>query len=339
MMRFIRFSCAPLLLLLIILAACGSQGAANGGSSTGSGSGQQVKVAMVTSGPVNDKSWNEDGLKGVQAIKQQLSWPYAYSENVSQAEQANVLRQYGRQGYNLIFAHGFEYADAIKTVAPEFPNSHFILINGPGTPPNITGTEFRFGELGYFTGMAAGLMSKKGKIGIVAAVQAPQVTADVNTFEKGVASVNPNASVSVAYVGSYDDVVKGQQVTQAQLDRGSDVLCIMGNAFDGPAIQLAKQRGALVVAGWSTDAYDLAPDTIITSGVQEVPGLYVQIAKLYKDKQLTKSLYTFGFKEGVQHLGKWGNEVPQDVRTKVEAAVQQYLAGKLDIGPLYPPSS
>jgi len=288
---------------------------------------------MVTSGPVNDQSWNEDALKGIQMIKQQLGWNYAYTENVSQAEQANVMRQYARQGYNLIFAHGFEYADSVKTVAAEFPNSRFVIINGNGSLPNLTGTQFLYGELGYFTGMAGGLMTKVNKIGIVAAVQAPQVTADVNTFIKGAMAVNPQVNVSVGYVGSYNDVVKGQQVVQAQIDRGVDVLVVMGNGFDGPAIQLAKQKGIKVIAGWSTDAYDLAPNTIITSGVQEVPGLYLQIARLYKDGQLKgNDTYSFGFKESVQHLGKWGNEVPQDVQTKVEAAVQQYLAGKLAIG-------
>ncbi|GER85434.1 hypothetical protein KTAU_40690 [Thermogemmatispora aurantia] len=269
----------------------------------------------------------------MQLIKEQLGWSFAYSENVSQAEQANVLRQYARQGYNLIFAHGFEYADSVKAVAPEFPNTHFVIINGTGSLPNLSGTEFRYGELGYFTGMAAGLVTKNNKIGIVAAVDAPQVTADIDTFKKGVAAVNPQASVSVAFVGSYDDVVKGQQVTQAQLDRGVDVLTIMGNAFDGPAIKLAQQKGVKVIAGWSTDAYSLAPNTIVTSGVQEVPGLYLQIAKLFKEGQLKgNTTYQFGFKEQVQHLGQWGDWVPQDVRTRVEAAVQQYLAGKLNIG-------
>jgi basic membrane protein A len=320
----------PLLLLLLALSACGSQ---SSGSSSGGSSTQTIRVAMVTSGPVNDQSWNEDALKGIQLIKEQLGWTYAYSENVTQAEQANVLRQYARQGYNLVFAHGFEYADSVKAVAPEFPQTHFVIINGTGSLPNLSGTEFRYGELGYFTGMAAGLVTKNNKIGIVAAVNAPQVNADIDTFKKGVAAVNAQASVSVAFVGSYDDVVKGQQVTQAQLDRGVDVIAIMGNAFDGPAIKLAQQKGVKVIAGWSTDAYSLAPNTIITSGVQEVPGLYLQIAKLFKEGQLKgNTTYQFGFKEQVQHLGQWGDWVPQDVRTRVEAAVQQYLAGKLDIG-------
>ncbi len=339
MSRPVRFSYIFVLLFALLLAACSGPGtSASSTQSTSttpaSNGNSQVKVAMLTSGPVNDKSWNEDALIGIQNIKTQVGWSYAYSENVAQANQSNILRQYARQGYNLIFAHGFEYANSIKTVASEFPNVHFVLINGSGSAPNLSGTEFLYGEMGYFTGMAGGLTTKNGKIGIVAAVDAPQVNADINTFKRGAKAVNPNVDVSVGYVGSYDDVVKGQQVTQAQLDRGVDVLVIMGNAFDGPAINLAKQKHIQVIAGWSTDAHDLAPGTIITCGVQEVPALYVQIAKLLKDGKLQPSTYTFGLKENAQHLGMWGNQVPQQVRTKVEAAVQDYINGKLDIGPL-----
>ena len=39
-----------------------------------------------------------------------------------------------------------------------------------------------------------------------------------------------------------------------------------------------------------------------------------------------------GFVEKNQHLGKWGDFVSQDVKDQVNAAVDEYLAGNLDIG-------
>jgi basic membrane protein A len=317
------------LLLVSLILGTLFQSSVVSGSSTAK---KNWRVAMVTSGPVNDHSWNGDGLKGLKLIHQNLGWKIAYSENTAQAQQANVLRQYATQGYQLIFAHGFEYANSLKAVAPQYPNQSFVGVNLTGSPPNIIGTQFRYGELGYFTGMAAGLMTKKNQIGIVAALDAPQINADITTFKQGVAKVNPKAQVSVAYVGSYDDVVKGQQVAAAQLDRGIDVLLIMGNAFDAPAIKLAQQKGTLVIAGWSTDAYSLAPNDIITSGVQEVPGLYLQIAKLANAGKLKGNhTYHFGFSQGVQHLGKWGTRVPQSVRTRVNKAVSAYIKGTLKL--------
>ena len=295
--------------------------------------GKKYKVAMVTSGPVNDQGWNEDALKGVQLIKDKLGWDFAYTENCAAAQQQNVLRQYAQQGYDMVIAHGYEYGDALKAVAADFPNVMFAQINATTAGSNIVGTNFKYGELGYFTGMAAGLMTKVNKIGIVSAQDSPTNNADSDTMKLGVKAVNPSATVNVAYVGSWDDVVKGQQVAQAQIDTGVDVLIIIGDAFTPPAIKLAQSKGIKVIGGWSGDAYHIAPDTVITSGVQDVPSVYLDLATQFQAGTLKgNTTFVSGFKEGTQLLGQWGDFVPQDVKDKVNKAVSDYLAGNLDIG-------
>ncbi len=292
--------------------------------------GKTYKVAMVTSGPTNDHGWNQLALEGVQEIHDKLGWEMAYSENVAAAQQQNVLRQYAQQGYDLIFVHGYEWGDALTAVAPDFPNIMFVQINATTAGNNIVGTNFKFGELGYFAGMAAGLMTKNNKIGVVAAEDAPQVTADSDNISVGALAVNPDADVNVSFVGSWDDVVKGQQVAQAQIDRGVDVLVIMGDAFTPPAIKLAQDSGVMVIGGWSGDNYALAPDTVITSGVQDIPGVYMEVAQQFLAGKLEgNTTFISGFAEGTQKMGQWGDFVPQDVQDKVQSAINDYLAGKL----------
>jgi len=294
---------------------------------------KKYKVAMVTSGPTNDQGWNYDALRGIQAIRDKLGWEMAYSENVPAAQQENVLRQYAQQNYDLIFAHGYEWGDALKAVAKDFPNVMFAQINATTQGSNIVGTSFKYGELGYFTGMAAGLMTKNNKIGVVAAQDAPQVTADTDTMKTGAKAVNPNADVNVSFVGSWDDVVKGGQVAQAQIDRGVDVLIIMGNAFTPPAIKLAQDKGIKVIAGWTIEAYPLAPNTIVTSGIQDIPDVYLNTAQQLQDGKLKgNTTNVFGWKEKAQYLGHWGDFVPQSVQDAVQKAEAAYLAGTLDIG-------
>ena len=291
------------------------------------------KVAMVTSGPTNDHGWHQNALEGTKAISEKFGWEMAYSESVSAAQQQNVLRQYAQQGYDLIFCHGYEWGDSLKAVAPDFPETTFVQINATTEGANIVGTNFKFGELGYFTGMAAGLMTKNNMIGIVAAQDAPQVTANSDTIKTGALSVNPDADVNVSFVGSWDDIVKGQQVAQAQIDRGVDVLIIIGDAFAPPAIKLAQSKGILAIGGWSGDVYALAPDTIITSGVQDVPGVYMNVAEQFNAGTLKgNSTFVSGFAEHTQYLGQWGDFVPQEVKDQVNKAVDDYLAGSLDIG-------
>ncbi|HMD89302.1 MAG TPA: BMP family protein, partial [Anaerolineaceae bacterium] len=279
------------------------------------------------------QGFNEDGLKGVQLIHDKLGWDFTYTENCPAAQQENVLRQYAQQGYNLVIADGYEYSDSLKAVAPDFPNTMFAIINTDVPGANIVGTNFKYGELGYFTGMAAGLMTKNNKIGVVAAQNAPQVTADTDTMVTGAKSVNPNADVNVSFVGSWDDVVKGQQVVQAQIDRGVDILIIVGDSFTPPAIKLAQSKGIKVIGGWSGDDYHISPDTVITSGVQNVPSVFLDLATQLQNGTLKgNTSFTSGFAEGTQYLGHWGDFVPQAVQDKVNQAVKDYIAGKLDIG-------
>lgn len=290
-----------------------------------------MRVAMVTSGPTNDHGWHQNALEGLQSIEKELGYEIAYSESVESAQQQNTLRQYAQQGYDLIYCHGYEWGEALKAVAPDFPNVMFVQINATTEGANIVGTNFKFGELGYFAGMAAGMMTENNKIGIVAAQDAPQVTADSDTIKLGALAVNPDADVNVSFVGSWDDVVKGQQVTQAQIDRGVDVLLIIGDAFAPPAIELARSKGIKVIGGWSGDAHDLAPDTVITSAVQDVPGVYLSIARQFGAGTLKGGTsFVSGFAEETQKMGVWGDFVPAEVKDTVNQAIADYLDGKLD---------
>lgn len=289
-----------------------------------------LRVAMVTSGPTNDHGWHQNALEGLQSINKELGYEIAYSESVETAQQQNTLRQYAQQGYDLIFCHGYEWGEPLKAVAPDFPDVMFVQINATTEGNNIVGTNFKFGELGYFAGMAAGMMTKNGKIGIVAAQDAPQVTADSDTIKLGAEAVNADADVNVSFVGSWDDVVKGQQVTQAQIDRGVDILIIIGDSFAPPAIELAKSKGIMVIGGWSGDAHDLAPDTVITSAVQDVPGVYLSIAQQFGAGTLKGGTsFVSGFAEKTQKMGIWGDFVPAEVKDAVNQAITDYLDGKL----------
>ena len=218
----------------------------------------------------------------------------------------------------------------MKKVAPDYPKTTFIVVNGGVTGANLVSTNFKFGELGYFTGMTAGLMSKSGKIGVVGPMDAPPVVADVDTFKLGVKAVNPNADVKVSYIGSWDDLQKAREAANAQLSQGVDVILNMGNGFSVAVFDAAKQKGAYAI-GWVDDQSAMSPDVVLTSGMQGVPQLYFSLAKLAKEGGLKGQVYNFGMKDGAQKVASFGKMVPQATQDKVNAAIKDYLDGKLKL--------
>ena len=45
----------------------------------------------------------------------------AYSENVADADEAEALRDYASQGYNIVMGHSGRFVSAMEQVAPDFP--------------------------------------------------------------------------------------------------------------------------------------------------------------------------------------------------------------------------
>lgn len=283
------------------------------------------KVALLTSGPANDGGWDQQAVQGLAEIHKVLGVKTAYTDNVAASQQAQLMRTYATNGFNLIICNGYEYAQAVQQVAPSFPKVHFVIINGSIAKGNITSTTFRFGELGWFVGMVAGYMTRDGKVGFLIPQMAPSNTADLHTFEQAVKAVNPAARVTVSVVGSWNNVVKATQEAQAQIARGADVLCVMGNAFTLPVIKLAQKHHVYVIGGWSGDNYSMAPNDVLTSAVQDPGRIDLLMTELAMKGQIKPKVYVFGMNTGAQSLGRFGTMVPQRLRRLMRAAVTAYV--------------
>src|SRR5689334_25250667 len=106
------------------LTACG------GGRETPANEGGKLKVALLTPGPISDQSWNGGAYAGLLRIRDSLGAKISHIQTKTPAEFDENFRQYGAEGYDLVFGHGFEFQDAALRVAPEFPRTIYITTSG-----------------------------------------------------------------------------------------------------------------------------------------------------------------------------------------------------------------
>jgi basic membrane protein A len=288
-----------------------------------------LKAAMVMSGPINDGGWNTSAYDGLQQLKSKLGFDIAYSEQVAQADQVNTLRNYAKKGYNIVFGHGFEYGEALKQVAGEFPNVKFYQIGGDVQGPNLGSGSFGLGELSYLTGKLAAKFTKTNKIGFVGAESIPTMLAEVNQLRDTIKQFNPSATFTVAYTGSWDDVVKGKEAGLAQIATGVDIIVAIGDACDAGVIQAAKENGTFVV-GWSGDLNSMAPNVVLTSGVQSVPDLVLAQGKAIKAGNWKPGYKVWSVADGVEYLGKWSPVVPKALVKDIMDDQAAIKSGKLN---------
>jgi len=290
-----------------------------------------LKAALLTSGPVNDGGWNTQAYEGLLLLKDELGFEIAYTESVQQADQANIMRDYAKKGFDLIIGHGFEFGDALLTVSAEYPDIKFFQVGGEVSGPNLASARFRTGELGYLAGKLAALVTKTNKIGFVGAMEVPTILGEVKAIKEVVPQINPNATVTTAFTGSWEDINKGKEAALAQIATGVDVIIGIGDACDAGAIQACDESEGVYFIGWSGDLNKLSPNKVLTSGVQSVQIMIKQVGEKILNGTFEGNSQILGIPEGVQFLGTWSPETPEDAKAAVLADEEKLKSGEMVI--------
>src|SRR5260370_10657868 len=89
--------------------------------------------------------------------------------------------------------------DRFKELAEKQPKVALLNASGTTNGPNLESFYGRTYESQYLCGMAAGGVSKTGKLGFVAAHPIGPVNWTINAYELGAKQLNPNATVTVIF--------------------------------------------------------------------------------------------------------------------------------------------
>ena len=126
---------AFVLILGLVAAGCGED--EEEPTSGGSGTSQEeekpaIKVGLVTDiGGLNDRSFNQLANEGLERAKSELGVEGRALTSESDADYVPNLSTLAQQQYDLVIGVGFLMADSINTVAKQFPDTNFAIIDFP----------------------------------------------------------------------------------------------------------------------------------------------------------------------------------------------------------------
>ena len=129
---------------------------------------------MVTPGSIADAAWNSGAYQGLTQVRDSLAVAVSHVEARTPGEQEEALRIYANQGYDLVFAHGFEFQGAAERVSGQYPRTVFIVTSGERVAGNVSPLIFRLSEASYLAGMVAGGMTRTNTIGFVGGIELPR---------------------------------------------------------------------------------------------------------------------------------------------------------------------
>jgi basic membrane lipoprotein Med (substrate-binding protein (PBP1-ABC) superfamily) len=305
------------------------------GGASGESSSDAFRVALLTPGPISDQSWNAGAYAGLLRIRDSLGAQVSHIQTRTPAEFEENFREYGRQGYTLVFGHGFEFQDAAARVAPRFPASTYVVSSSTVAGPNYFGIRFAFEEPAYLAGMVAGATTRTGVVGGIGGTELPPVRDGFAAYAAGARAVNPSVKVVISYIGNWDDVSAGKEQALAQMSQGADVIFQNADAAGLGIFQAARETRRALVFGSNADQNAVAPDVTIGSVVIDLPHAFLVVARAVRAGTLTRRPLILGAESEAVRLAlnpALERRLPTELVARVDSTWSLMRRGELPVG-------
>ena len=291
-----------------------------------------MRVGLITPGSIADAAWNSGAYRGLLEVRDSLGVQVSQVEARTPAEQEEALRTYAAQGYNLVFAHGFEFQAAAERVSRQYPKTVIIVTSGERAVGNVAPLIFRLEEASYLCGMVAGGMTRSNVIGFVGGIELPPIKAAYDGWVRGAQAVNPRVEARQIYLNSFDDAAAGREAALALIRVGADMLHHNADAAALGLFQAVKETPGVYAFGANSDQTQLAPDRVLGSAIIDLPRAFLLVAREVRDGKFVPRVESFGLASGVVRYEPnpaLEKLMPAGLMARVRAAADSIAAGTL----------
>lgn len=340
------------LAMLLSLAACGgtddtAQGddttqAEETGGETG-GEAKEYKVAMICDSSISDGGWGMSCYNAMIDAAEANGWETAYSDSIAQSAYYDTIVSYCDLGYDLIYAPGNQYTDAVLQAAEEYPDVAFALLNGAEDTPakavngNVSSLLPNAQQIGWIAGALAGLMTKSGKLGFIGGMELDTTKGKIAGFEEAAKYVAEQEGktvelLNVPYANSFSDAPKGKEFATELIAQGADVFFGDASAVDSGAREAIDAANA---AAGEVKIYDIGQpadilgqnECIICSQVTDNSAMIVASMQAVIDGTFGGATLYGTLQNNTLSAGALSDLVPADVQEKYLAYIDQMIAG------------
>lgn len=298
---------------------------------------EPLKVSMLLAGQIDDKGFMEAGYNGLVAIEKELGAEVDYIDKVQPKPDllAEALRKLAKEKPDLVIAHGGQNNAAAETVAAEFPDVKFVVVQGAVTGPNLSSYEVLQEESAWLAGAAAGMMTESGVVGHISGIRVKPGLKGRGGFYNGLKHTNPDAEFLTIFAGDQDDNELSYRVASDQIDKGADIIFTMLNAGRTGAIDAMRENKVHQIGNvrnWIPDH----PDVFIASAIAQVSIAGLEAARDVKDGTWQPGrIVRIGLSNPEAVSLALSDSVPADVRAKIAELRQQIVDGKIEVSTEY----
>lgn len=341
----------------LALAGCGNNNSggtteAEGGNSQdvcsgASGDGPKIGLAYDVGGR-GDQSFNDSAYVGLTKAVEELDATCREIEagtGENDADREERLRLLADAGFNPIIAVGFVYSPAVATVAAEYPDVNFAVVDGYATSlkeqKNVADLTFAEHEGSFLVGVAAALKTKSDNVGFVGGTNTPLIQKFEAGYVAGVEAVDPKIKVQTQYLSQddpqqgFENPAGGKTAATGMYDNGADVVYHAAGksglgVFD--AVQAAGEGNWAI--GVDSDQYltvDKAQKKhILTSMLKRIDTAVFEYAQAIADDKAPSGFVTYDLEDGGVDYSTSGGFV-DDITEEIDSYKEKIISGEIKV--------
>lgn len=303
---------------------------------------QSFKMAVISSSDPTDLSWTRTAYNGMNYMKDKYNITADLTTFANVADTPNIIRDYASRGYNLIWAHGAQYEQAVLSVAPDFPKTYFAVTAGSNmTPPaNVITIDFQRYQGAYLVGVLAAELTKTGKVASIGGANYPVVIRDHNGFVEGVQATNSSVTVKTVYTGTWTDPATGKETANSLIQQGFDVIWAQSD-LSNIGILDACEAAHVKIMYTDSDPYPVDSDVLVTSVMMGLPQAMDTVYNQILSGTFQGGHWAPGMAGGYVYLSDYHNfasVIPQGVLDNIAQLQAKIIAGTLVVPINYNPT-
>ncbi|TAK02511.1 MAG: BMP family ABC transporter substrate-binding protein [Chloroflexota bacterium] len=321
-------------------------------------------VAFDTGG-LGDKGFNDLAKKGLEDAAA-AGYETAFSEAQGATDYAANIQRLIDEGCQTIVTVGFLQSQATADAAIANPEVAFAQVDTawntagpdfiPGNeddtpiPPNFTGLDYQIDQAAMLAGYLAAGFSESGKIGTYGGQQFPGVTRFMDGMYAGIAYYNEQKGTNVVLLGwdgdstgtfvggdnPWNDPAKGEQLAQALLDQGVDIVHPVAGATGNGSIKAMLDAGKWAIGVDTDQAISLAEyaGAILTSAQKAIDVSVLDVIAKNAGGNLGGEDYSGTlFNEGVliSPYHEFESVISAELQAEVETLKDQLSKGEISV--------
>lgn len=307
--------------------------------------GEGKRVCIVYSGNLGDKSYNDSCNEGAKEAAADFGVEIKNLEGTSAEEwEANFLSAC-EDGYDLVICSSSNFEEYMKEHCASYPDVKFAIIDTTVEGDNIVSISFAQNQGSFLAGAAAAMFTQKTDIegvnpdkiiGWVGGMDIPVLHDFYVGYEQGAKYIDPEIQVLQSFAGTWNDPLKGKELTLAQFDQGADIVMNVASGTGPGILEGAKEAGKYAI-GVDLNQDNDQTGSVLTSMVKRVDtACYLAIQSVVEGTFKGNSTSYLTIKEeGVgltdfsvmkEHLGV---KFPEDIVEKVKELEEKIVSGEI----------